>query len=157
MTYSIIWESPGISRPWTLLASGYWQIKVHPQSQEKTAFVTNQGLFEFRVMPFGLMNAPAVFQRLMQQVLSGLNPNRRAGLCCRVPRRCPGVLRDNAGPPCPSEKSPGPECLSRTEAQACKVPPRAAGSSHLEWQEETIWCMSLHRRDFFQIPDSLTQ
>ena len=54
------------------LASGYWQIKVHVNSQEKTAFVTHQGLFEFRVMPFGVMNAPAVFQRLMQKVLSGL-------------------------------------------------------------------------------------
>ena len=58
------------------LASGYWQIKVHPQSQAKTAFVTHRGLHEFRVMPFGLTNAPAVFQRLMQQVLMGLNPNK---------------------------------------------------------------------------------
>ena len=54
------------------LASGYWQIKVNANSQEKTAFTTHQGLFEFRVMPFGVMNAPAVFQRLMQRVLSGL-------------------------------------------------------------------------------------
>ena len=55
------------------LKSGYWQIKVHPASQEKTAFTMHQGLFEFRVMPFRLMNAPAAFQRLMQQVLMGLN------------------------------------------------------------------------------------
>ena len=56
------------------LASGFWQIKVHSTSQEKTAFTTPQGLFEFRVMPFGLMNAPSVFQRLMQQVVTAVNP-----------------------------------------------------------------------------------
>ena len=56
------------------LASGFWQIQVEPKSREKTAFATPQRLFEFRVMPFVLANSPAVFQRLIQKVLEGLNP-----------------------------------------------------------------------------------
>jgi len=56
------------------LVAGYWQVRINSASREKTAFVTQQGLFEFRVMPFGLTNAPAVFQRLMEQVISSLNP-----------------------------------------------------------------------------------
>jgi hypothetical protein len=51
------------------LASGYWQIKVKPEDQEKTAFITKFGTFEFKVMPFGLCNAPATFQRTMDKVL----------------------------------------------------------------------------------------
>ena len=61
------------------LKSGYWQIKVQTNSQEKTAFITHKGLFEFRVMPFGVKNAPAVFQCLMQQVLSGLQSESGIG------------------------------------------------------------------------------
>ena len=47
---------------------------MNKSSKEKTAFVTQNGLFEFQVMPFGLTNASAVFQRLMQRVISDLNP-----------------------------------------------------------------------------------
>ena len=57
------------------LKSGYWQIPVHPSSQAKTAFTTHKELFKFQVMPSGLMNAPSVFQQLMQQILSSLHPD----------------------------------------------------------------------------------
>jgi hypothetical protein len=56
------------------LASGYWQIRVHQESIPKTAFITPQGLYEFEVMPFVLTNAPSALQRLMQELLTGLNP-----------------------------------------------------------------------------------
>lgn len=54
------------------LRSGYWQIPMHPDDREKTAFVTPDGLFEFNVMPFGLCNAPATFERFMDTILRGL-------------------------------------------------------------------------------------
>ena len=54
------------------LASGYWQVEMDAADQEKTAFVTQGWLYEFRVMPFGLVNAPATFERLMEQILRGI-------------------------------------------------------------------------------------
>lgn len=51
------------------LASGYYQVPISEQSKHLTSFVTPDGQYEFNRMPFGLANAPAVFQRMINSIL----------------------------------------------------------------------------------------
>ncbi|KAI4898887.1 hypothetical protein NFI96_006930, partial [Prochilodus magdalenae] len=65
------------------LRSGYWQVPLAEEDKEKTAFSLGSALWHFTVLPFGLCNSPATFERLMERVLSG------------VPRSCCVVYLDD--------------------------------------------------------------
>jgi hypothetical protein len=54
------------------LTHGYWQIKVSKDSRKYTAFASEAGFHQFKVLPMGLTNACATFQRLMDKLLKGL-------------------------------------------------------------------------------------
>jgi transposase InsO family protein len=51
------------------LLSGFWQVMIKPEHRHKTAFITMRGLYEYVVVPFGLCNAPATFQRMMDAII----------------------------------------------------------------------------------------
>ena len=54
------------------LCSGYWQVELDQEAKEKSAFVVRGGLYQWTVIPFGLCNAPSTFERLMENVMAGL-------------------------------------------------------------------------------------
>jgi len=51
---------------------GYWQTEMDERDRDKTAFVTRKGQWRFKVLSFGLANAPSQFARIMELVMSGL-------------------------------------------------------------------------------------
>ena len=54
------------------LAQGFYQVEMDENDKQKTAFATHRGLFQFKVMSFGVCNSPATFERLMELVLNGV-------------------------------------------------------------------------------------
>ena len=54
------------------LCKGYWQIPIDESSRDATAFITPDGLYRWKVMPFGIVSAPAVFSRMMRPLLKNL-------------------------------------------------------------------------------------
>ena len=55
------------------LTSGYWQVELDDEARDKAAFVTRNGLWRWKVLPFGLTSAPSTFERLMEKILRGLH------------------------------------------------------------------------------------
>lgn len=55
------------------LLKGYWQVPLTEWAKRVSAFVTPNGLYQYKVMPFGMKNSAATFQRLINQVIKGLD------------------------------------------------------------------------------------
>ena len=93
------------NQPWFStvdLAIGYWQVAMSTDAKRKAAFVTHDGLYQFQVMPFGLCNAPATFERPMDRVLCGMRWSR-----CGLPGRCDFIRYDCTGGVAMARRSPG--------------------------------------------------
>jgi hypothetical protein len=57
-------------------SKGYWQVAMKTEDRDLTTFICHRGLFRFKVMPFGLINAGATFSRIMRKLLVGLSNTR---------------------------------------------------------------------------------
>ena len=55
------------------MLKGYWQVPLTPRAREISAFVTPSGLYQYKVMPFGMKNAPATFQRMVNKLVRDIN------------------------------------------------------------------------------------
>ena len=54
------------------LLKGFWQVPLTDRAKEISAFVVPSGLYQYKVMPFGMKNSPATFQRMMNQVIADI-------------------------------------------------------------------------------------
>ena len=54
------------------LLKGYWQIPLTESAKKLSAFVTPEGLYQYRVMRFGMQNAPTTFQRVINQIVGDI-------------------------------------------------------------------------------------
>ncbi|CAG8736743.1 16266_t:CDS:2, partial [Dentiscutata heterogama] len=74
--------------------NGYWQIRMKLEDQEKSSFITKQGTYAFKVMPFGLCNTPATFQqKYLMHITRVLAKLEAAGLKLN-PKKCK-MLKNN--------------------------------------------------------------
>ena len=55
------------------ILKGYWQVPLTQQACEISAFVTPSGLYQYKVMPFGMKNAPATFQRMVNKLVRDID------------------------------------------------------------------------------------
>ena len=55
------------------MLKGYWQVPLTQQAREISAFVTPSGLYQYKVMPFGMKNAPATFQRMVNKLVRDID------------------------------------------------------------------------------------
>ena len=53
------------------LLNGFWQIPLRDRVKEVSVFVTHDGLYQYKVMPFGMKNYPATFQRIIDMMIIG--------------------------------------------------------------------------------------